>query len=47
MSINEQPLLSLLNAKGKETVNDVFVTAFRFRRDIVPARVRFFGLGVF
>lgn len=41
MAINEDSLLVLLNAKAKESVDDVFMTCFRYRHDGVPKRVRF------
>lgn len=40
MTINEAPLLALLNAKAKNTLDDIFVTCYRFRYDGVPERVR-------
>jgi hypothetical protein len=39
MPIDEDALLCLLGAQGKETIDDIFMTCFRFSGDTVPQRV--------
>lgn len=40
MSVAAEPLLLLLNAKNRDTVDDILSSCFRFRHDGVPKRVR-------